>query len=91
MKEDAWEVVGLVCEGEKAGTLVQRACCINLFSQFRISRARDLLRDAWPHLESMLRRNEDAPWLIQERGGSNPQLAGGRGAVELWWEVQEEN
>lgn len=37
---------------------MQCLCVMPVSSLHQISRARDLLRDAWPHLESVLRRNE---------------------------------
>lgn len=37
---------------------MQRLCIMPVSSLHQISRARDLLRDAWPHLESMLRRSK---------------------------------
>lgn len=37
---------------------MQRLCIMPVSSPQQISRARDLLREAWPHLESVLRRNK---------------------------------
>lgn len=37
---------------------MQCLCIMPVSSLHQISRATDLLRDAWPHLESVLRRNK---------------------------------